>query len=256
MVFLVLLLLLAALCIGSFLNVVIARGPAQFGLVAQEERLTIWGPRSRCPSCKTSLGARDLIPLVSYFATKAKCRHCAAPISSHYPLIEALTALGAALCLYQFGLNWTALACFGFIATLIALGEIDRQTGYLPDMLTMPLLIAGLLVNMSALFVPLTDALIGALAGFISFWATGAFYRQVRKIDGLGLGDAKLLGAIGAWGGWMILPIVVLIAAAAGLFAILIAKLKGREITGLTAIRFGPFLAFAGALCVLWPLPL
>ncbi|MEE9328976.1 MAG: prepilin peptidase [Parvularculaceae bacterium] len=249
--FLFLLLFACALAIGSFLNVLILRGPHAWGLVAQGKTPDFLAPRSRCPACQNKLGVKDLIPVLSYVLLKGKCRHCRAAISRQYPLIEALTGIAGLVALWAFGLTWAALAAFTFLAFLIALGEIDRQTGFLPDWLTLPLLGLGLGVNATALFIPFGAALIGAAVGFFSFWAIGLFYRKFRHIDALGLGDAKLLAAIGAWVGWATLPIVVLIAAGAGLAAVAIAALRGAKITGQTAIHFGPFLALSGAIGLL-----
>ena len=128
---------------------------------------------------------------------------------------------------------------------------IDGRTSFLPDALTYPFLILGLLANLQGTFVPATDALIGAVAGFLIFWGIGAAYFRLKEVDGLGLGDAKLLAGIGAWLGWFTLPLVVLIASLLGLGLLLISKLRGTELTSQTAIPFGPFLAIGAALAML-----
>lgn len=232
----------AGLAAGSFLNVVIYRGPVLWKLVDAPARGDLVGPRSYCPACKAPLRFGNLIPIVSYLIQGGRCSSCRAEIPVRYPVVEALSGASALLAVAIFG--WTASALLAAIAALmlVALAFIDLETGFLPDALTIPLAGLGLAANAFGAFASRTDALLGAAAGFLAFWAIGAIYRQIRKRDGLGLGDAKLLAAIGAWTGWIYLPLVVLVAAAATLLVVLARRgAKPDE-----AAPFGPGLCAAG----------
>lgn len=237
---------LAGLTIGSFLNVVIHRGPAMWGLVDGPNRGDLVAPRSYCPKCETPLAAMNLIPLLSYFAQRGRCARCGAQISARYPIVEAMGGASALLAVLLFGLSPAALAAAIFGFALIALAFIDAETGYLPDAITLPLMGAGLAANAASNFAPFLDALIGAAAGFVLFWMIGEIYARIRKRDGLGLGDAKLLAAVGAWTGWQMLPVVVF-AAALGTLAF-IALRRGAKPDD--AIPFGPGLCAAGFLAL------
>ncbi len=233
---------LTGLTVGSFLNVVIHRGPAMWGLVDEPPRGDLVAPRSYCPACKVPLTVANLIPLVSFFAQRGRCARCQAPISVRYPVVEALGAASAVLSVLIFGWTLAALAAAIFALALIALAFIDFETGYLPDAITFPLIGAGLAANAAALFTPFRDALIGAVAGYLVFWSVSAVYARLRKRDGLGLGDAKLLSAIGAWTGWFYLPQVILIAAL-GTLAVIVVR---RGVKADDEIPFGPGLCAAG----------
>lgn len=237
---------LAGLTVGSFLNVVIHRGPSMWGLIDDAPRGDLVRPGSYCPSCRAPLGFRNLVPLASYLAQRGKCAACGAPIRWRYPLVEFLGGASAVLAVVVFG--WTPAAALAAIAAfvLIALAFIDLETGYLPDALTLPLGALGLGANAFNMFVPITDAVIGAVAGYITFWAIGAVYRSMRKREGLGLGDAKLLAAIGAWTGWISLPVVIFIAAA---LTLAVAALRGRAKAD-DALPFGPGLCAAGVAAI------
>jgi leader peptidase (prepilin peptidase)/N-methyltransferase len=234
------------LTVGSFLNVVIHRGPVLWGLVDGPTRGDLVAPRSYCPSCKTPLRIANLIPVLSYFAQRGRCARCDARISARYPIVETFGAASAVLAVLMFGWTPAALAAAIFAFALIPLAVIDLETGYLPDAITLPLIGAGLAANAAELFTPLRDAVIGAAAGFTAFWAIGVIYERLRKRDGLGLGDAKLLAAIGAWTGWAHLPIVILIAALGTLGVIAVRQgMKADD-----AIPFGPGLCAAGFLAL------
>lgn len=237
---------LAGLTVGSFLNVVIHRGPSMWGLLDEAPRGDLVRPGSYCPSCRMPLRFCNLIPLASFLWQRGRCAACGAPISRRYPLVELLGGAGAVLSVIVFG--WTLAAAFAAIAAfaLITLAFIDLETGYLPDALTLPLAALGLGVNAFGAFVPIVDALIGAAAGFLVFWAIGAVYRSMRKREGLGLGDAKLLAAIGAWTGWALLPIVIFVAAA---LTLAVAALRGRA-SAEEALPFGPGLCAAGVAAI------
>jgi len=248
------------LIVGSFLNVVILRLPARLmhgwreqsrdllELPAPENETAppglVWEP-SHCPHCKHKLGALENIPLLSWIALRGRCRHCQAPISVQYPLVEALSACAAAVVVWRFGTSWQALAGLGFSWTLIAAAGIDLRTQLLPDQLTLPLLWAGLLIALLPLFVDAHSAIVGAAAGYLSLWSVYWLFKLATGKDGMGYGDFKLLGALGAWMGLeSLLPIVLmssLIGAAIG-GAFLLRKKRDRA----TPIPFGPFLAAAG----------
>lgn len=239
------------LLVGSFLNVVIFRGPRLWGLIDGEERGSLAAPRSYCPACRATIPASRLIPLVSYVLQKGRCAACGAAISPRYPLVEALGAVAAVSAVAAFGLSFATLAAAAFGWALIALAFIDLETGYLPDAITLPLIGLGLVVNGVDLFTPLSDAIIGVAAGFGAFWAIARSFEALRGKEGLGLGDAKLLAAIGAWGGWMLLPGVVLVGAVATLLAIGASKLAGGRTPMDQPVPFGPGLCAAGFIALL-----
>jgi len=202
------------------------------------------------------LRAWENIPVVSYVLLRGRCAKCDARVSARYPLTELATALFAALSLFAFGPTLIALAAFGLCATLLAASLIDFDTRYLPDTLTLPLLWAGLIVNLGDTeFVPLREAVIGAIAGYLFLWCVYWLFRLVRGVEGMGYGDFKLLGALGAWLGWQALPQVVLVSAVAGaifgLVATGIGKMRFEE-----PLPFGPFLAAGGVITLFLGTPL
>ncbi|WP_211453516.1 prepilin peptidase [Collimonas antrihumi] len=252
------------LLIGSFLNVVIHRLPIMMqresdNYVAHEsgkplphtERYNLVVPRSACPQCKRQIGALENVPVLSYLALRGKCAGCKTPISIRYPLVEALTGGLSALLIWHFGSGWIGLATLVFVYLLIAMTFIDADTQLLPDDLTLPLLWIGLLLNLSGLFVPLQDAVIGAAAGYLSLWAIYWAFKLLTGKEGMGYGDFKLLAALGAWLGWKMLPIIILfsslVGAAVGI-ALIVFTRHGRD----KPIPFGPYLAAAGLLALLY----
>lgn len=243
--------ILGGLIAGSFLNVVIHRGPRLWGLVDGESRGGLAVPRSYCPACKATIPPWGLVPVVSFIVQKGRCAACRAPISPRYPIVEATGALVAVAAIAAFGLTATALAAAIFGWALVALAFVDLETGYLPDAINYPLLAAGLCANAAGLFAPIFDAVIGAVVGFASFSAIGAAFEKLRGKEGLGLGDAKLLAAIGAWGGWVILPAVVLIGALATLAAIFFERRRGKPASFDQPVPFGPGLCAAGFIALL-----
>lgn len=231
---------------GSFLGVLIHRGPVIWGLVGEQEdgrQLSLAWPPSHCPACGTQIALPDLIPLVGYFIARGKCRSCSTPIPTFYPLVEALGLLSGLLAALLFE-GWlaggTALV---FFLLLIALAVIDQRTSYLPDALTLPLMTLGLLAGAVGLFVSAENAILGWVIGWGALAGLAAIYRMVRAREGLGGGDAKLLGAGAAFTGPMVLPMILLIAAGTALLAVLVAG-KGR-VAADYEIRFGPWLAGA-----------
>ena len=252
------------LAIGSFLNVVIHRLPrmmehewtAQCAELAGSPppavspRYNLVVPRSHCPQCNTPLRVSDNIPLVSWLALKGKCAHCGTRISPRYPVVEALTAALSALVAWRFGFTPTTLLGLALTWALIALTFIDADTTLLPDDITLPLLWLGLCANIVSTFVPLKDAVIGAIAGYLALWAIYWLFKLATGKEGMGYGDFKLLAALGAWMGWKaLLPIVLLsslVGAVVGVVLIVLAR-RGREIP----IPFGPYLAAAGFIMLL-----
>ncbi|WP_438394404.1 prepilin peptidase [Caballeronia sp. DA-9] len=256
------------LVIGSFLTVVVHRLPIMLERAWRAEaaiesdledkpaqRYNLAVPRSACPHCGHVLRPWENIPVVSYVLLRGRCAKCGARVSARYPLTELATALLAALSLFAFGPTWIALAAFGLCATLLAMSLIDFDTRYLPDSLTLPLLWAGLIVNLDdTAFVPLHEAVIGAIAGYLFLWCVYWLFRLVRGVEGMGYGDFKLLAALGAWLGWEALPQIVLVSALAGavfgLVATGIGKMRFEE-----PLPFGPFLAAGGAITLFFGTP-
>ena len=234
-------LLIAAPCIGSFLGVVATRLPAG--------RPVFWS-RSACPACGARLGWRDLIPLFGWLLAGRRCRHCGAGVSSFYPAVELAALLVAAWSLAVLP-GWLAWAGCGLGWALIVLGVIDARHLLLPDSITLPLVPAGLAVAWAVDPARLPDHAIGAVAGFLGLVAVALAYRRLRRREGLGLGDAKLMAAAGAWVSWEGLAGVVLLAAAAALVIELArAGLGGRRLAPQRELPFGPYLA--GALWLVW----
>ena len=254
---------LFGLLIGSFLNVVIYRMPKmmqrEFDNACAEncgkdpvhtDDFTLSVPRSACPHCGHKITALENIPVISYLALRGKCSGCKAPISLRYPAIELVSGMLAALLVWRFGSDWTGLGIVAFGFLLLAMTFIDLDTQFLPDDLTYPLLWLGLLVNLNGAIVPLREAVIGAVAGYMILWSVNALYKLVRKHDGMGNGDFKLLGALGAWMGWQMLPAIILLSSVVGA-VIGIAMIALRKQDSSTRIPFGPYLTGAGLLAML-----
>ena len=252
------------LMIGSFLNVVIYRIPKMMqresdNYVASEsnkelpytDRYNLMVPRSACPHCQHQITALENIPVVSYLAIRGKCTQCKAHISARYPLIELLTGALSAFMVWHFGTNIAGLASVLFVWLLIAMTFIDADTQLLPDDLTYPLLWCGLLVNLNGNFTSLESAVIGAVAGYLSLWSIYWLFKLATGKEGMGYGDFKLLAALGAWMGWAMLPVIILISsvvgAMVGISMIVFAKMNKNK-----PIPFGPYLAAAGFIALLW----
>lgn len=258
--------LVLGLCIGSFLNVVIHRLPrmmerewqAQCAELAgqaapQQESYNLVTPRSACPACGHRIRAWQNIPLVSWLALRGKCSACHAGISLKYPLVELLSGLGAAYAAWRLGPSFAALGAALFLWFTIALAFIDQETGYLPDDLTLPLVWIGLIVNLGGAFVPLRDAVIGAVAGYLFLWSINAAFKALRGMDGMGYGDFKLYAAVGAFLGWKLLPLVILLSSVVGLvFGSLQMFSARRGWDWKFRFHFGPYLALAGIIAMFW----
>jgi leader peptidase (prepilin peptidase) / N-methyltransferase len=253
------------LCVGSFLNVVIHRLPKMLERGWREQCADLAGetptdapaynlivPRSQCPSCGHRIGALENIPVVSYLVLRGHCLACRAPISARYPVVELLAALLSVAAVVRFGgLTPTALAACVFLWMLLALTLIDFDTQLLPDNLTLPLLWAGLLANVlgAAPIANLRDAVIGAIAGYLTLWLVYWLFKLIRGKEGMGYGDFKLLAALGAWLGWQMLPLIVLLSSVVGAaIGISLVVFKGRDHQ--TPLAFGPYLAIAGGIAL------
>ena len=252
--------LAVGLCIGSFLNVVIHRLPMMMERawradcaelagqqIPAEEPYNLFVPRSRCPGCGRGIRAIENVPIASWFALRGKCAGCGTRISLRYPTVELLAGLGAAWSASHFGFGAAALAGMLFIWCTIALAFIDHATGYLPDDITLPLLWAGLLFNAFGAFVPLFEAVTGAAAGYLMLWSVYWAYKLVRGVEGMGYGDFKMTAAVGAFLGWKMLPLVILMSSVVGLLfglAQMVAA-RGKWDAGFR-FHFGPYIAIAG----------
>ena len=258
------------LLVGSFLNVVILRLPAQLmhdwrcqcrellaldGETAGEPEPAPPGlavSRSHCPKCKVQIAWYDNVPLLSWLILRARCRHCGERISLRYPLVEFTTALLSVIVIAVLGPTPEGLAALVLTWSLIAATGIDFDYQLLPDQITLPLLWLGLALNMwFGLFASLEDAVIGAIAGYGSLWLVFHTFRLLTGKEGMGFGDFKLLGALGAWLGWQALPLVILLASLVGAVVgliLMVAARHGRDVP----IAFGPYLAMAGWIALLW----
>ncbi|BCK65161.1 prepilin peptidase [Aeromonas hydrophila] len=257
---------LFSLVIGSFLNVVIHRLPIMLerewqaeylgyfnpeAQPQQEERYNLMVPRSACPHCGHAITAMENIPLLSWLWLKGRCRECQAPISARYPLVELLTSLLSLVVAATFAPGWGLLAALLLTWVLVALTFIDLDKMLLPDQLTLPLLWGGLLFNLTGGFAPLADAVIGAMAGYLVLWSLYWAFKLLTGKEGMGYGDFKLLAALGAWLGWQALPIVLLLSSLVGAF-IGIGLILLRNHHQNKPIPFGPYLAIAGWIALLW----
>lgn len=252
------------LMIGSFLNVVVYRMPIMMqretdNYIAAErdeplphtQSYNLIVPRSACTSCGHRLSALENIPVLSWIFLRGRCRHCGASISARYPLVEAFTALLSAWVVWRIGSGFDGIAALLLVWSLVAMSFIDFDTQMLPDDLTLPLVWLGLLVNLIGGFVPLQDAVIGAAAGYLTLWLVYWVFRFVTGKEGIGYGDFKLLAALGAWLGWMMLPLIVLLSSLVGAVVGVTLILLRRHQRGVP-IPFGPFLAFAGLIALLY----
>ncbi|MBE0490583.1 MAG: prepilin peptidase, partial [Halomonas sp.] len=246
------------LCLGSFLNVVIVRLPVMLMLgwraearealeLPEEEqaRFNLATPRSMCPSCEAAIAWHDNLPVVGWLKRRGRCANCDAAISPQYPLVElaggALTLAVVAL----FGPSWQGLFVLGACLSLLAMAVIDLRTQLLPDILTLPLLWAGLLYQL--LFQPLLlpSAVIGAMAGYLALWSFYWAFKLLTGKEGMGYGDFKLLAALGAWMGWQYLPLLLILSAGIGAIIGILMQLAVPRLRG-APMPFGPYLALAG----------
>ena len=256
------------LCVGSFLNVVAYRFPLmlerdwklecheflELDPPQIEQRLlslNLSTPASACPNCGHKLRFWENIPVISYIFLKARCSSCAVSISIQYPVVELLTGLTSLVVAYKFGVTVQTLAALIFTWVLIALTLIDIKKQLLPDDITLPLLWLGLLFSFYELFTDLRSSVIGAMAGYLILWSVYQFFKLVTKKEGMGFGDFKLLAALGAWLGFNYLPQIIFMSAIVGsiigIAMLVIGKTKQQQ-----PIPFGPYLAIAGWVALLW----
>ena len=262
-----------SMLIGSFLNVVIFRLPIMMEREWREQaeeilkepapdkpegRFNLVVPRSRCPSCGTQIKAWQNVPVLSYLLLGGQCAGCQSSISLRYPLIEILTAALAAYVAWHFGFGWEALAAVFLTFALISISLIDIDHQLIPDAIVIPLLWAGLIMSLfhplqgaDSLFISPRDAVVGAVAGYLSLWSVYQLFKMVTGKEGMGYGDFKLLAALGAWLGWQALPTIILMSAVVGaVVGIALIILRGRDRQ--LPIPFGPYLAAAGWITMLF----
>jgi leader peptidase (prepilin peptidase)/N-methyltransferase len=262
------------LVIGSFLNVVIHRLPIMMEREWREQceelsktpsehdipedRFDLVVPRSRCPSCGQLIKAWQNIPVISYLFLGGKCANCKTSISARYPVVEMMTAVLAALCAWRFGASLEAIMAIGLTLALVPVAMIDADTQLIPDSIVLPLMWVGLTMSLfhpmpgsETLFISPQDAIVGAMAGYLSLWSIYWLFKLITGKEGMGYGDFKLLAALGAWLGWQQLPIIILMSAAVGAIvgiSLMVFRKHGRSVP----IPFGPYLAAAGWITMLW----
>lgn len=255
---------LLGLMVGSFLNVVVVRLPRMLENSWRHEareilslpkrpqsRLSLSYPPSTCPSCSRGIKPWENIPVLSWIALGGRCGGCRASISVQYPLVELLTSLVSVICAWHFGWGPHLVAALMLTWALVALTVIDLRTMLLPDVITLPLMWLGLLLALAPVFTDLSGAVIGAAAGYLSLWSVYHLFRLLTGKEGMGYGDFKLLAALGAWMGWQALPGIILMSSVVGAvvgITLIVARGRDRQLP----IPFGPYLAAAGWLWLLW----
>lgn len=257
--------LLIGLLIGSFLNVVIYRLPImmqrdwreqardilELPAEARRETFNLVLPNSKCPQCGHEIKPWENIPVISYLFLRGKCSSCKTPISKRYPLVELSCGLLSAYIAWHFGVTWQAAGMLVLTWGLLAMSLIDADHQLLPDSLVLPLLWLGLILNHFGLFTSLEDALWGAVAGYLSLWSVYWLFKLITGKEGMGYGDFKLLAMLGAWGGWQVLPLTILLSSLVGaVLGLIMLRLRNAETS--TPIPFGPYLAIAGWIALLW----
>ena len=256
--------LILGLMVGSFLNVVIHRLPKMLELGWRQQCAELRGeeaaagptynlivPRSACPHCHHAISAWENIPIVSYLLLRGKCKGCGAAISPRYPIIEAISGMLCGFAAWHFGFGWAAGGALLLIWALLALAAIDFDTQLLPDDITLPLLWAGLLFNLSGTFTNLHSAVLGVVFGYLALWSVYWAFKLATGKEGMGYGDFKLLAALGAWMGWQMLPLIILLSSAVGAvvgITLIVAARHGRNVP----IPFGPYLAGGGLIALFW----
>jgi leader peptidase (prepilin peptidase)/N-methyltransferase len=257
---------LLGLAVGSFLNVVIHRLPKMMerewqsqcadildGVTApgNQERYDLVVPRSRCPNCAHQITALENVPVLSYLALRGRCSSCGCRISPRYPVIELLTALLSVAVIWRFGLTIQGGGALLLTWALIALSLIDFDTQFLPDSITLPFLWLGLALNVTSTYTTTQASVIGAIAGYLTLWSVYQLFRLVTGKEGMGYGDFKLLAVFGAWFGWTPLPLIVLLSSVVGaVIGVAMIALRGHDKS--IPIPFGPYLAIAGWIAMMW----
>ncbi|MEH6580427.1 MAG: A24 family peptidase [Halioglobus sp.] len=258
-------LLFMGLVVGSFLNVVIYRLPLMMEsqwrkdccelLEVNEkepvQKINLATPNSHCPQCKEPIKAWQNIPVLSYLLLRGKCHNCEAPISVRYPIVELITGLMTLALMAYFNASPALLGAMLFTWALIALTMIDVDHQLLPDDITLPLLWLGILFNLTGTYVTLEASVLGAILGYLSLWSVYWLFKLVTGKEGMGYGDFKLLAALGAWLGWQAIPLIILLSSVVGAvvgITLMVIHRKGKDVP----IPFGPYLAMAGWICLLW----
>ncbi len=252
------------LMVGSFLNVVIHRLPKMLEFNWQQQFAELRGeehtptepynlliPRSACPHCHHAISALENIPVLSYLLLRGKCRGCGAAISLRYPVIEAVSGILCGFAAWHFGFGMASVGAILLIWALLALTAIDFDTQLLPDDITLPLIWIGLLFNLNNTYTTLHDALLGAVAGYIALWSVYWLFKLATGKEGMGYGDFKLLAALGAWMGWQLLPLIIILSSLVGAvvgITLIVAVKRGRDVP----IPFGPYLAGGGLIALFW----
>ncbi|WP_094751439.1 prepilin peptidase [Psychromonas sp. CD1] len=254
------------LLIGSLLNVVIYRLPVMMerawkvecaeyfpetNVILDKGTFNLFLPRSHCPKCAHVIGALENIPIISWLLQQGRCKHCTCKISVRYPSVELLTALMSLAVAYIIPFGWPLLFALFFTWILICLSYIDFDTMLLPDQLTLPLLWFGLLINLSHSFTSINDAVLGAVFGYLSLWSVYWLFKLATGKEGMGYGDFKLLGALGAWFGWQSLPVIILLSSFSGIIIGIALLLLSKDKKSV-AFPFGPYLAIAGWIYLLY----
>lgn len=256
--------LFLGLIVGSFLNVVIHRLPKMMELgwqqqcaelrgeeIAETAKYNLIVPRSACPHCHHAISAWENIPIISYLILRGRCKGCGAVISPRYPIIEAASGILCAYAAIRFGFGLTTVGALLLIWALLALAAIDFDTQLLPDDITLPLLWTGLLFNLFGIFTNLPGAVLGAVFGYLVLWGVYWLFKLATGKEGMGYGDFKLLAALGAWMGWQMLPLIILLSSLVGAvvgITLIVAVKHGRNIP----IPFGPYLAGGGLIALFW----
>lgn len=263
-------LLFAAVCtlfgliVGSFLNVVIYRLPVMMQRSWEnqcqelleleqtpQESFNLITPGSRCPHCGHRIGALENIPVISYLLQRGRCKHCREPISIRYPLIELFTAVLTGITAWHFGFGWPAAFAILLTWALVAMSFIDIDHQLLPDDITLPFLWLGLLLSLFGFYTDMPSAIIGAVAGYLSLWLVYHIFKLLTGKEGMGYGDFKLFALFGAWLGWQALPLILILSSLVGaVIGISMILFLGRDRQ--QPIPFGPYLAAAGWIAVLW----
>jgi leader peptidase (prepilin peptidase)/N-methyltransferase len=256
---------LVGLIVGSFLNVVIYRLPVmmqrdwrqqareilELPEEPKQDTFNLILPNSCCPNCGHQIRPWENIPVVSYLFLRGKCSGCKTPISKRYPLVELACGLLSGYVAFHFGFGWQAAGVLVLTWGLLAMSLIDCDHQLLPDALVLPLLWLGLIANLFGVFTSLEDALWGAIAGYLSLWSVYWLFKLLTGKEGMGYGDFKLLAMLGAWGGWQILPLTILLSSLVGaVLGVIMLRLRNQETS--TPIPFGPYLAIAGWIALLW----
>ena len=259
--------LVLGLIVGSFLNVVIYRLPVMLEKewqsqcrelleieseqVKDEKKFNLSTPASRCPHCGHAIRIYENIPVLSYLFLRGKCSSCKTPISMRYPIIELISGILTAVIAWHFGYGWAALAAMFLTWSLIALTMIDYDHQLLPDNITLPFLWLGLSLSLFNIFTDTYASIIGAIAGYLALWLVFHGFKLVTGKEGMGYGDFKLLAMLGAWMGWQMLPAIILMSSVVGVVvgvSLILFKNHNKD----HPIPFGPYLAIAGWICLIW----